>query len=81
MILKEKKLLLYSLQQTQRGRTGCHEQASLQVYVFSHVRLFATLGSLSGSSAHGIFQARVMEQIAITYSKGSFQLRDRTHVY
>ena len=81
MILEEKKLLLNSLQQTQRGRTGCHEQASLQAYVFSHVRLFATPCSLSGSSVHGIFQARVMEQVVITYSKGSSQLRDRTHVY
>ena len=33
-----------------------------------------------GSSAHGIFQARILEQVAISYSRGSFQPRDQTHV-
>ena len=80
MILEEKKLLLYSLQQTQRGRTGCHEQASLQAYVFSYVRLFATPCSLSGSSVHGIFQARVLEWVAISFSRGSSWPRDRIWV-
>ena len=36
--------------------------------------------SLSGSSAHGIFQARILERFAISYSRGSSQLRDQTHV-
>ena len=31
-----------------------------------------------GSSVHGIFQARVLEWVAISYSRGSFQPRDRT---
>ena len=36
--------------------------------------------SLSGSSVHGIFQAIVLEWIAISFSKGSSQPRDRTWV-
>ena len=31
-----------------------------------------------GSSTHGIFQARTLEQVTISYSKESFQPRDRT---
>ena len=33
-----------------------------------------------GSSVHGILQARILEWIAIPFSKGSFQARDRTQV-
>ena len=36
--------------------------------------------SLSGSSVHGIFQARVLEWIAISFSGGSSQPRNRTRV-
>ena len=36
--------------------------------------------SLSGSSVHGIFQARVLEWGAISFSRGSSQPRDRTWV-
>ena len=36
--------------------------------------------SLPGSSVHGIFQAMVLEWIAISFSKGSSQPRDRTQV-
>ena len=36
--------------------------------------------SLSGSSIHGIFQARVLEWIAIAFSRGSSWPRDRTQV-
>ena len=31
-----------------------------------------------GSSVHAIFQERILEQVAISYSRGSSQLRDRT---
>ena len=31
-----------------------------------------------GPSTHGIFQARTLEQVAISYSKESFQPRDKT---
>ena len=36
--------------------------------------------SLSGSSIHGIFQARVLEWVAISFSRGSSRPRDRTQV-
>ena len=34
--------------------------------------------SLPGSSVHGIFQARELEWVAISSSRGSSQLRDQT---
>ena len=37
-------------------------------------------GSPPGSSLHGIFQARILECIAISYSRGSSQVRDQTRV-
>ena len=36
--------------------------------------------SLPGSSIHGIFQARVLEWVAISFSRGSSRPRDRTPV-
>ena len=34
-----------------------------------------------GSSVHGLFQARILEWVAIPFSRGSSQSRDRTWVY
>ena len=34
----------------------------------------------TGSSVHGIFQARILVWVAMSYSRGSSQSRDRTHV-
>ena len=34
--------------------------------------------SLPGSSAHGLFQARIVEWVAISFSRGSSQPRDQT---
>ena len=36
--------------------------------------------SLPVSSVHGVFQARILEWVALPYSRGSFQPRDQTHV-
>ena len=36
--------------------------------------------SLPGSSLHGILQARILEWVAIPFSRGSLWLRDRTQV-
>ena len=36
--------------------------------------------SLPGSSVHGILQARVLESVAISFSRGSSQLRNQTWV-
>ena len=48
----------------------------------SHVRFFCdTMDcSLPGSSIHGIFQARILEWVAISLSRGSSQTKDRTQV-
>ena len=37
--------------------------------------------SLPGSFVHGIFQARILEWVAISFSKGSSWSRDGTHVF
>ena len=37
-------------------------------------------GSLPGSSVHGIFQARILEWVVTSFSRGSSQPRDRTCV-
>ena len=34
-----------------------------------------------GSSVHGIFQARILEWVAISFSRGSSQPRDRTQLF
>ena len=36
--------------------------------------------SLPGSSVHGILQARILEWVAVTFSRGSSQPRDQTQV-
>ena len=33
-----------------------------------------------GSSVHGIFQARILERVAISSSRGSSRPRDQTHI-
>ena len=53
----------------------------MKVKLFSRVRLCDPMDcSLSGSSIHGIFQARVLEWIAIAFSRGSSWPRNRTWV-
>ena len=51
----------------------------LKVKSLSRVRLCDPVDcSLPGSSVHGIFQARVLEWVAISFSRGSSRPRDRT---
>ena len=55
----------------------------IYVCMCSHVLLFATheLNVASpGSSVCGVFQARILERVAISFSRGSSQPRDRTHI-
>ena len=47
--------------------------------LLNHVQLFVTPW-MHGSFVHGIFQARILEWVAISYSRGSSQPRDRTQV-
>ena len=49
------------------------------VHSLSRVQIFATLWTV-GSSVHGISQARILEWVAISFSRGSSQPRDRTRV-
>ena len=69
------------------------ESTKVKVKSLSRVRLFATLWTVAYqaplsmgfsrqeySSVHGIFQARVLEWIAISYFRGSSQSRNLTHV-
>ena len=55
---------------------------SMCVGVHSHVQLFVTAWTISspGCSVHGIFQARILEWVAVSSSKGSSWPRDQTHV-
>ena len=49
---------------------------------FNHVRLFVTSWTIAwpGSSVRGILQARILEWIAMPFSRGSSQPRDQTHI-
>ena len=48
---------------------------------FSHVQLFATLWTIVCQAVvRGIPQARILECVAISYSRVSSQSRDQTHV-
>ena len=40
----------------------------------------STDSSLLGSSIHGIFQARILEWVAISFSRGSSRPKDQTGV-
>ena len=47
----------------------------------SHVQLCNPIDcSLPGSSVHGIFPARILEWVAISFSRESFWPRDQTHI-
>ena len=50
--------------------------------VLSHIQFFViTMGwCLPGSSIHGILQARILERVAIFYSRASSGPRDWTHI-
>ena len=57
----------------------------INVHFYNTTKEFTTLcdpmdWSLPGSSVHGIFQARVLEWVAISFSRGSSQPRARTRV-
>ena len=55
--------------------------SSLCECMLSFVRLCSPLGcSLPGSSVCGTFQARILQWVAISFSRRSSQHRDQTHV-
>ena len=53
------------------------------VWFLSYIRLFATPWTISppGSSVHGVLLAKILEWVAISFSRGSFWPRDRTWIY
>ena len=55
-------------------------RAAAAVDLVSRVWVFAALCSLPGSSVHGIFQARILEWVAVSFSKWFSRLRDQTCV-
>ena len=55
----------------------CCMQLKLKMKLFSCVRLFATPWTVAYQPAiHGIFQARILEWAAVSFSRGSSQPRD-----
>ena len=49
--------------------------------MFSHVRLFVTPWSAAlQAPVEGLLQARILDRVAIPFSRGSFRLRDQTYV-
>ena len=58
---------------TPRNATQQLVRPSLVIYSLSPVQFFATLWTVSspGSSVHGISQARILECVAISFSRGS----------
>ena len=53
----------------------------MSAQLLSHVCLCNPMDcSLPGSSVHGILQVRMLEWVAISFSRGSSQPRDQTHI-
>ena len=75
-----------------RGRKGNQENQGMCVsMMYMHVPLLFSFKSCPalcdlivcsppGSSVHGILKARMLEWVAISFSRGSFRPRDGTHV-
>ena len=61
---------------------GLSWKEKVKVKLLSRVQLCDPMDtcSLPGSSVHGIFQAGILEWVAISFSRGSSQPRDRTQV-
>ena len=60
--------------------TGFYTESESEVAQSCPTRCDPMDWSLSGSSVHGIVQARVLEWIAIAFSRGSSRPRNRTQV-
>ena len=78
-----------------RGLSSSEEKMTvyinLQIYIYRYMHAWSvtqlclilcdTLDcSLPGSSVHGIFQARILEWVPISSSRGTSWPRDRTHI-
>ena len=69
---------------TAGGRlSSCHCVEALITHVTQspkQVNVYIVTGSPPSSSIHGILQARILEWVAISFSRGSSRPRDRTQV-
>ena len=74
--------ILYCLSHQESPQYILIHTLRVKVKLLSHVRLFATPMdcSLPGSSVHGIFQARTLEWVAISFPRGSSPPRDWNQV-
>ena len=69
----------------QEGSSICPQSLIFLSYVCVHTQLCQILHDPMdcippGSSVHGIFQARILQWVAISFSRGSSQPRHRTHI-
>ena len=60
-----------------KGHEVTHWSHPSMINRFSHVRLFVTLWDNPGSSVHAILQARILDWVAMSSSRGSSQIRDQ----
>ena len=61
-------------------RTAFHRESESEVAQSCLILCYPMDCSPPGSSVHGILQARVLEWVAISFSRGSSRPRDWTHV-
>ena len=64
----------FSLQYNDDGGSGLVTKSCLTLFDLMDY-------SLPGSSVHGILQARILEWVATSFSRGSYRLRDQTQVF
>ena len=78
--------MLYHLSHQGSPIAKCNKATSLSLRVCSVTQSCPILCGLrdcspSGSSIHGIFQARILDWVAISFSRGSFGPREQTHIF
>ena len=83
--LQEKKVYVYVFEKNIYIYTHTHIHIHIVIAVvqlLSHAWLFRNRMDCSppGSSIYGVFQARILEWVAISFSRGSSQTRDQAHV-
>ena len=75
-------LCLFKVDEPHLQETRNEDLLFVAVWFLSHVQLFSCPmdSSLPGSSVHGILQARKLEWVAISFSRGSSLPRDPARV-
>ena len=76
-------IIRWGIERATQEAKNSHQLCCLIVCAHVWAQLCTTLCdpidcSLPGSSVHGIFQTRILKWVAISYSRGSLQSRDRT---